>query len=77
MPKAVEVQHLVTGETITYTCSPREAVLAAHAQSLNDWSTWQYEERYGHLVRESVHGFYCGDWGVLKTGKGKTIDYQE
>lgn len=50
----------------TYTCSPREAVIAAHAQSLRDWDTWRYEERYGHLVVEGVTRVSCGRFHAAK-----------
>ncbi len=66
----VEVVNLSTGETSTYTCSPRQAVIAAYAQDKKDWSTWMYQERYGHLVVESETCVSCGDWSALKTPGG-------
>jgi hypothetical protein len=50
----------------TYSCSPREAVIAAHAQSLRDWNTWDYETRYGHLVVEGVARVSCGAFYAAK-----------
>lgn len=60
-----------------YTCTPREAVIAAYAQTLRkaggntigDWNTWQYEERYGHLVIEGKYCIACGDWSAFKDGR--------
>jgi hypothetical protein len=49
-----------------YSCSEREAVIAAHAQSRNDWSTWQYEERYGHLAAEDDDKWTCGAFYCIK-----------
>ena len=49
-----------------YSCSPREAVIAAYAQSKGDWNTWEYEEKYGALVHETPLGFYVRDFGCLK-----------
>lgn len=61
---------------IQYTCKPREAVIAAYAQNLRpnpsvigDWNTWQYEERYGHLVVEGKFCISCGDWSAFKDGR--------
>lgn len=45
--------------------TPREAVIAAYAQSKGDWSTWQYEERYGKLVEQGKLSVACGDWCAL------------
>lgn len=49
-----------------YTCSPKDAVISAYAQSLNDWNTWQYSERYNHLVMETDNIVSCGDFTALK-----------
>jgi hypothetical protein len=51
-------------DTRHYTCSPREAVIAAHAQSLLDWNTWDYETKYGSLVVTGQHTIACGDFCV-------------
>ena len=64
------VVNLATQQKQTYTCSPREAVLAAYAQSMNDWCTWQYEERYGSLVLEGRYSYCCGDFAALKDQTG-------
>ena len=49
-----------------FTCTPREAVIASHAQSLGDWNTWDYEECYGALVVESDTHVTCGDYTCRK-----------
>lgn len=46
--------------------SPREAVIAAHAQAVGDWNTWGYESAWGHLVTEGAHTVTCGDFTALK-----------
>lgn len=58
------VTNLATQEVKTYTCSAREAVIAAYAQEHKDWSTWEYQERYGHKVEVSARFLLCGDWTV-------------
>ena len=63
------VRNLATLEERHYTCEPREAVIAAHAQEKGDWNTWAYGVRYGAEVRESSLCFYCGDWATFKDGR--------
>lgn len=63
---SVTVLNLATGREQRFTCSPREAVIAAHAQSLRDWNTWDYREKYDHLVREGGVTFSCGDFAAMK-----------
>ena len=54
-------------DTLTYTCSPREAVIAAHAQSQGDYNnTWDYHARYDHLVIEGHLSLCCGDFAAKK-----------
>lgn len=63
----VRVFDLDKGEYVeTYACSPRTAVLAAHAQSIGDWNTWDYERVWGHLVRESDRVVMCGSFTTAK-----------
>jgi hypothetical protein len=66
---SVTVMNLSTGEKQQYTCSPREAVIAAHAQSKNDWNTWDYAKRYGSMVEEGKLTFLCGDFSAFKNGR--------
>lgn len=43
----------------------QEAVIAAHAQSLGDFNTWEYEERYGDRVEHGRATVRCGDFTAL------------
>ena len=63
------VMNLSTGEKLIYTCSPREAVISAFAQSKKDYNTWNYKESYDHLVEEGKLTFLCGDFSAFKDGK--------
>jgi hypothetical protein len=49
-----------------YSCPPREAVIAAYAQSRRDFNTWDYEQRYGSLVEEGHVTVMCGDFAAWK-----------
>jgi hypothetical protein len=55
-----DVMNLMTGEVQTYTCSPEEAVIAAYAQSLGDWNTWDYNEKYKDKVEYAQFSVACG-----------------
>ncbi len=44
------VLNLATCHEQTFSCSPREAVIAAYAQSRGDFNTWDYEKNYGTQV---------------------------
>jgi hypothetical protein len=66
---ACTVMNLSTLEKQIYTCSPKEAVIAAYAQSQNDWNTWQYESRYSWLVEENEYTYICGNFSVFKDGR--------
>ncbi len=61
----VTVVNLANLTEQVYTCSPREAVIAAYAQSLGDYSTWNYEARYGHLAVVGSSTVACGDFCAL------------
>jgi hypothetical protein len=65
----VTVINLFTKEKKIYTCSSREAVIAAYAQEKGDWNTWQYKERYDKLVLQGRYTLLCGDWSTLKDEK--------
>ena len=52
-------------EPLIYTCSPEDAVIAAYAQSHKDFSTWQYQERYGHLLLRGKFTVNCGDFSAF------------
>ena len=63
-----EVLNLATGQTQSYSCTPREAVIAAYAQARKDWNTWTYDARNGHLVTVGQHSVACGDFAAIKEG---------
>lgn len=63
------VMNLKTTEKQVYTCSPRDAVIAAYAQSLSNWNTWDYYKHYSHLVEEGNFTYLCGDFSVFKDGR--------
>lgn len=60
-----EVVNLNNGDVVIYSCKPEEAVIAAHAQSLGDWNTWDYDERYGEKVERGDFYISCGDFTAL------------
>lgn len=63
----VKVFNLALGEYVAeYTCTPREAVIAAHAQlDHKDFNTWDYEKRYGHLVKQGQFSVNVGDYSAI------------
>jgi hypothetical protein len=46
--------------------APRSATIAAYAQSLGDWNTSDYEQKYGAMVDEGQWGFLCGTMWAAK-----------
>jgi hypothetical protein len=61
------VRNLASGEELLYSCSPRQACIAAYAQcERRDFNTWDYEERYGHLVEEASLTLIVGNWAAFK-----------
>lgn len=67
------VMNLNTGADSIYTCPPAEAVIAAYAQSLGDWNTWDYQKRYGHMLIRAdsrvISGrviVSCGDFAAIE-----------
>jgi hypothetical protein len=48
------------GRVQTFSLTAKEAVLAAYAQSMNDYNHWDYEDKYGHLVLSLSKGYMCG-----------------
>ena len=67
-----KVMDLRIGEYVgEWTLPPREAVIAAHAQlQRNDWNTWDYEKRYGHLVEHGKHTVTVGNHTALLEEEG-------
>jgi hypothetical protein len=61
--------NLCTTEKQIYTCTPKNAVISAYAQSLKDWNTWDYIKRYSYLIEEGEHTFLCGNFSVFKDGR--------
>ncbi len=59
----VVVRNLSTGTEHTYQgITARQAVVAAYAQSLKDYNTWDYEKKYDHLVKMSANNVLIGDF---------------
>lgn len=63
---------------LNYTCSPKDAVIAAYAQHKSknskgvwqgDFNTWDYKKKYDNLVEEGKHTYLCGDFSVFKDGR--------
>jgi hypothetical protein len=65
----VTVMNLATQEKKIYSCSPREAVVAAYAQERKDFNTWNYDKNYDHLVETGKLVFLCGDWSAFIDGR--------
>lgn len=60
------VVNLDTLEERHYSLPPREAVIGGHAQmEKNDWNTWDYEKKYGHLVKFGEVSVICGNCSAL------------
>ena len=55
-----KVLHVDSREEISFSLSPEEAVVAAHAQSKKDWQTWNYKEKY--QAKRGKYGWVCGDF---------------
>ena len=59
----VVVRNLATGKKQEYQgITGRQAVVAAYAQSLKDYNTWDYEKKYDHLVEELGSNVLIGDF---------------
>jgi len=56
---------------LCYMLPPKQAVIAAYAQNLNDFSTWDYERKYDDLVVIGDKTIACGDYCTMK---GETDD---
>ncbi len=65
-PATVEVHNLKLDFRATYVgITPRQAVMAAYAQDRKDFNTWDYERRYGHLIKTGMTTVRCGDFYAL------------
>lgn len=62
------VLNLRTGEYLYYSSSlhPKQAVIAAYAQDKKDMNTWDYDAKYGELVKETNLCYVIGDFTVFK-----------
>lgn len=56
-------------EKMQFTCTPEEAVISAYAHSSKDNNTWQYKERYSHLLVFGKYCVSCGDWSAFQDGR--------
>ena len=61
------VLDLRTGREFVYTgLSPQQAVLAAYALvAMRNGHSWEWQERYGHLLETGKHAVFCGDFGAV------------
>jgi hypothetical protein len=57
------VMNLKTGETQVFSCAPQDAVVAAYAQSLGDWNTWDYAQYTAEYGKRTVS---CGDFCAIQ-----------
>lgn len=65
-----DVMNLATGEVRTYDLDPRAAVIAAYAQGLGDFNTWDYGKRYANIhVVETPTIYNLGDWASFVDGR--------
>jgi hypothetical protein len=62
------VFNLRTYNEQVFSLPPREAVIAAYAQSLGDWNTWEYEQKYGAKVRKHKRTWWLGDFSAIERG---------
>lgn len=58
------------GQQLIYNLEPRRAVLCAYARfQRGDGNTWDYEARYGAMVRRTAHGWNCGEFWAREGAK--------
>lgn len=76
----VTVVNLSTCDELPYWVDPEQAVLCAHAQfpcgidaqrdgrviRVKAGTSWEYQARYGHLLRRGTLTVSCGDWCALR-----------
>ena len=63
------VMNLSNGSKQEYTCSPTDAVVAAHAQSLGDWNTWDYATKYSFMLETGPDTVLCGNFSAFIDGR--------
>lgn len=67
----VTVYNLDNPDRIVYYAgiTPAQAVMCAYAQmDRRDFNTWEYENKYSSLVKESELMYFCGNWAAYKEG---------
>ena len=63
------VMNLSNGSKQEYSCSPADAVVAAHAQSLGDWNTWDYAAKYAFMLETGLVSIICGNFSAFIDGR--------
>lgn len=56
-----------------FSLPPREAVIAAYAYSNRDCHHWDFEKKYGHLVKKTKLTVRCGDFSAVRRGTLKGL----
>lgn len=65
--KSVTVHNLIKDTEHVYEgITPEQAVIAAYAQSLGDWNTWDYASKYGHLVKRRGTTVFINDFAATE-----------
>ena len=62
----VTVLNLRTGQHQYFSSpiTPRESVMAAYAQNIGDYNTWEYDNKYGERVEYGQYTVFCGDFAA-------------
>jgi hypothetical protein len=60
--------NLMTGDRKLFfdATTPREAVIASYALDNGDANTWDWDNKYSLLIRQTERCIFCGDWGIVK-----------
>ena len=61
-----KVWNTETFDEIFYSLPPKEAVVAAHAQSRKDYNTWDYKGKYVAL-KTKLGNWNCGKFWAAQT----------
>lgn len=64
----VDVYNLTTGEVLTYSSSPEQAVVAAFEQSRGNFNTWDYDFSKA-VITTNGRTVYCGDFSAFMKGQ--------
>ncbi len=69
--KITDVMNLSTGEILTYSCCPKQAVIAAYRYYTKHDANLVDPPLYYELpIFEGKLTIACGDWGTFKDGRG-------